>query len=119
MKTAKVFRNEQEQIRVRLIETIKLIISKLFKNNSDVVEEICFAELDNCKSNPIYKETEREDEFTSCIDDVMIMNNELHFTYSSEIQDLIVRPSKDLSLDNLIDILEVVENLTEKDLKFN
>ena len=119
MKKAKDFEKEVEIIRIRVIETIKLKITNLFKNHNDLANEICFAELDSCGSNPIYQPVNVETDFATCFDDIRVEGNILYFTYSSVVQDLSEGNESQLSLQNAIDILSEIENLTEDDLNFD
>jgi len=83
----------------------------LFKDSDkDLVREICFAE--SMTSNPIYRQSDK-DFSTLCIDDVRLDENEKFiFTYSSELQDLTEGREDELSIENMLDILTALEDLT-------
>ncbi len=118
MKTSSNYRAELDTISERILETVKLTVTKLFKNQSDLENEICFAELDSCGGNPIYQQT-GEDFSTTCIDDIRVKGNELTFTYSSETLDLQDGEESELTTEHLLQILHIIEDLTEDDLNFD
>ena len=117
MRTSSEYRAELDTIRERVAETIKLKVTKLFKNHSDLANEICFAELDGV-SNPVFQQTD-EDFSTTCIDDIRVEGNDLTFTYSSEILDLQEGEESELTTEHLLQILFIIEDLTEDDLEFD
>ncbi len=102
---------ELQTLKENVITAIKMKINELFKkSDKDLVREICFAE--TMSANPIYRQSD-EDFSTLCIDDVRLSDNEeFIFTYSSELQDLRCGTEKDLSIDNALDILTALEDLT-------
>ena len=118
MRTSSEYRADLDSIRERIAETIKLKVTQLFKNHSDLVNEICFAELDSCSANPIFQQTD-EDFNTTCIDDIRVEGNELFFTYSSEILDLQEGEENELTTEHLLQILFIIEDLTEEDIEFD
>lgn len=100
-----------EIFKENIITAIKMQINKLFINSDKaLVREICFAEC--MTANPIYRQSE-DDFSTLCIDDVKLTENEkLIFTYSSELQDLKEGVEEDLTIENALDILTTLEDLT-------
>jgi len=112
IKKSEMFSNELKTLKEGVITAIKLRINLFFKNSGDdVVKEICFAEIETINGNPIFRESD-EDFSTSCIDSIRLgVNEELIFTYSSELQDLKIGRKDDLFIDNVIDILTVLEEL--------
>jgi len=114
MRKSMDYLKDVEQIKIRVLESIKLKVSELYKNHSDLAHSICFAEIDGCQ-NPIYQESS-EDFQTTCIDDIHVVGNDLTFTFSSEVLDLTERCEGELSLDNCIAILCEIEDLEESDI---
>ena len=115
MKSASDYREDLEQVRERVLETVKLTITKLFANHTDLANEICLAEI--CDANPIFQSGD-EDFSTTCIDDVRVVDNELSFTYSSEMTDLVNGEEEELDVYHLIALLDILEDLDEEDLDF-
>jgi len=115
MKKASDYQVELEQVRERVLETVKLTITKLFKNHTDITNEICLAEV--CDANPIYQSS-NEDFSTTCIDDIRVIGNKLIFTYSSEMTDLVSGEEDELDVHHLIALLDILEDLDEEDLDF-
>jgi len=114
MRSASDYREDLENVRERVLETVKLTITKLFENHTDLVNEICLAEV--CDANPIFQSGD-EDFLTTCIDDVRVVDNELSFTYSSEMTDL-ASGEEELDVHHLIALLDILEDLDEEDLNF-
>ena len=111
------FVKEIAQTRVRVEEEIKLVITKLFKNHSDLANELCLIELPTCGENPLY-EKETDEYNATFIEDIRVVDNELEFTFSSGYTDLQEGKGSELSIDQLLTILELIQNLTEDDIKF-
>ena len=112
MRNSSQYRADLDSIRERIAETIKLKITKLFAG-SDLANEICLME--SCGSNPIFQETNNDFD-TTCIDDISVVNNELNFTYSSEITDLQQGEESELTTEHLLQILFIIEDLESEDL---
>lgn len=109
IKKSELFLDELEILKENLIIAIKLRINQFFENSGDnIIKEISFTEIIN--SLPIFKESD-EDFSTLCIDSVGLDNEKLFFTYSSELQNLKVGKKDDLSIDNAIDVLTILEEL--------
>ena len=104
-------------IRNRVEEEIKLVITKLFKNHSNLANELCLIELPTCGENPLY-EKETDEYNATFIEDIRVVDNELEFTFSSGYTDLQEGKGSELSIDQLLTILELIQNLTEEDIKF-
>ena len=116
MRTSSEYRADLDTIRERVAETIKLKVTKLFENHTDLANEICFAELPNCHSNPVYKGNGFN---MMSIDDIRVEGNDLTFTYSSNILDLQEGEESELTTEHLLQILHIIEDLTEEDLNFD